>query len=126
MTAPFELPDIVDIWNNNDDTLMAESVPCRVVPCMVKQFDVWSSGTDTQVTYISHWVDLEDLSIKMDNSSLIAAAHYSWDFNGGVIIKMNWGGWMLVLRCMWQELRYTRTEKYYHRLYCQRISQTVE
>jgi hypothetical protein len=125
MTAPFALPDVVDIWNANDDTLLFSSVACRVVPCILKTFSVWNSATNTQVTGITHWVDMEDQSNKWEYAGLIAALHYSWDFDAGVIMKLNYGGWELQLRAMWQELRFTGTPDYYHRIYCSRISQLV-
>jgi len=125
MTAPFALPDLVDIWNANDDTLLFSSVPARVVPCMAKSFAVWNSATNTQVTYISHWVDLEDMDNKWEYASLVAAVHYEWDFDAGVIIKLALGSWELQLRAMWQELRYTSTPSYYHRIYCSRKSQGI-
>lgn len=125
MTAPFALPDLVQIWNANDDTLLFADVPARVVPCFIKQFSVWNSATNTQVTAISHWVDMEDLSNKWEYASLVAAVHYSLDYDAGVLIKLNFGGWELVLRAMWQELRFTGTDDYYHRIYCSRVSQQV-
>jgi len=125
MTAPFALPDLIEVWNNDETALLFGDVPARVVPCMAKFFQVWNSATNTQVTYISHWVDVEDLSNKLEFASLVAATHYAWDFDSGVIIILNWAGWLLKLRVMWQELRYTRTDQYYHRLYCSRISQEV-
>lgn len=125
MTAPFALPDLVQIWSSDDASLLFDNVPARVVPCLMKTFQVWNSGTNTQVTGISHWVDMEDLDNKFEYAELVAALHYSFEYDAGLIIKLSFGSWTLSLRAMWQELRYTSTPNYYHRIYCSRISQLI-
>lgn len=125
MTAPFELPDRVNIWNSAGTTIVAANVPARVVPCLMKTFSVWNSATNTQVTGMSHWVDLNFDFQKYEYQQLIAALHYNFDYDAGLLIKLEVAGFELVLRGMWQELRYTNTDNEYQRIYCSRVSQDL-
>jgi len=126
MAAPFELPDLVDIYDDTGLTLKWGEVPARVVPCMEKFFSVWNSGTNTQVTYISHWVDMDEPGPIEDAALRIAAVHYAWEYDLGDIIILPFGGWILTLRVQWYERRYTNTDKWYTRLWCSRISYEFE
>ena len=123
MTAPFELPDTVEMWNAAETELLHENIPARVVPCMQHFFQVWGSGTNTQVVFWSHWVDVDDFGNVWDGVERIAACHYALEYDFGPIIILNWGGWLLKLRVQYVELRYTSTDRYYLRLWCSRLSQ---
>jgi len=122
MSAPFELPDRVTLLSPDESSILYTDVPCRVVPCMTKQFVIWNSATDTQTAFISHWVDLDGPEDIVDPASLIAALHYRWEFDDGVVVKLEVGAFVLKLRIMWTELRYTNTENQYIRHYCSRLS----
>jgi len=123
MSAPFELPDTISIYSGSLDLKHAD-IPGRVVPCFINKFEVWSSGTNTQVTTITHWVDFDVVTNLFDAATRVAACHYGLEYDGGDVIIMQSYPLYLSLQVLWYEFRYTNTDKAYVRAYCGRISQS--
>lgn len=123
MTAPFPLPDTIDIWRNDETIIDFPNVPARVVPCFKGVMQQLDTATNTRAAFIDHWVDFDDVGYIVDGASRIAAVFQSFEHDFGPIITMQFGGWLLKLRIVWFELRFTNTERYYVRAWCSRMSQ---
>lgn len=122
MSALFPLPDVAEIWNNNDDTLLFSDVPCRQVPRLFNYLEGINTATNTDFYAISHWVDLnpiEDLTV--DGYSTVGAGQVRFEFDAGYILYVATGIYLLKLRVIYIEPRYTGLPKEYLRLYCQRM-----
>lgn len=123
MSAPFALPDLMEIRTYPGYTLLESDVPCRQVPQFMKPNFAFSAGTDRPVYSITHRVDFDYTESVLDNSVQAQDSEYHLDATRVLIIT--YGGVTLELLVAWVEDRYTNTPEYYCRAYCWRLNRTL-
>jgi len=125
VTAPFALPDLMDVRNANDDDTLYFNVPCRQVPRLFNWLAPSGTSTNTDFYGVSHYVDFDSVyDLVDDEAELVAAGIWRFDYDGSYILVVTAGPFTLRLRVIYFELRYTNTEREYYRFYCQRLSIT--
>lgn len=122
MSAPFDLPDRMTVWNPTDDTILYENLACRQVPMLFGPHQWYTSGTNSQVSAPTHWVDYNVGPVLLDGASRAAAFITALDLDDGVIIEFDFGGPIMRLRVIWHEIRFSNTPNEYMRAYCHRMS----
>ena len=117
MTAPFPLPDTVDIYRPLGAAVPTYSgVACRIVPCFFKgRFGQAGSA----FSYVTYWVDFETTVDVRDGQTRAAGTNYN-TYADGDGIRWSFQGRDYRLVVAWVEDRYQNTDKEYTRAYCVR------
>lgn len=116
MAAPFELPDICDIYQANDVVLVQASVPCRQVPDVSRGRQ--TVLTDSTITW-THWVDFEPGIVLQDNVTFSSGTP-SLNPTPSRVLRFTFPGVDLRLGMTYVEDRFTNTGQHYKRAYCVR------
>jgi len=121
MPADFELPDLMNIYDDVPD-VVATDVPCRCVPIFnPKTFFVCNAGSPMTRYGPTHWVDLDTDNgyipdgFTRDQAFKIESDDVFWE----LVVFTPLG--RIHLSVDYVELRYTNTEREYMRCYCTRI-----
>jgi len=119
MAAPFELPDICDIYRpfGSVDPEYTD-VPCRIVPTFGLR--PRNNQNVQQGIQWTHWVDFESDVDVIDNVGLVTTTSVL-TFNPGDEIRTEFpSGITLILMVVFVEDRYTNTDNDYKRAWCVR------
>jgi len=122
MSAPFDLPDRMTIWDPTFTDLLYENVPCRQVPMLFGRHQWYTSGTNNQVSAPTHWIDYDVGPVIVDGATRVGAFITGLDLDDGVVIEIDFGGPVLTLRVIWHEYRFSNTPNDYNRAYCHRMA----
>lgn len=114
MAAPFELPDLMDLYRPfGASSPIDTGIPCRIVPN-----ERYGRGEAVGTTYLtwSHWVDLESNYDIRDGCSRAAGTNYITYADGDQVeATLEGKTWRFVV--VWVEKRYTNTDRNYTRAY---------
>lgn len=121
MAAPFELPDICQIWTSPiGGSLVQDNVPCRQVP------NIWQSLTKREAVGAAgwtHWVDFDPGTPVEDAATWGGNGGQNWNVGQG--LRFFYADFTLVLGVIFVEDRFTETDRAYTRAYCNRVARDV-
>lgn len=122
MTAPFDLPDFIDLYTSGH-VLLYEAVPARVVPMFKPQYFFSSNAGSPMTRYgPTHWVDLADYPFL--NDGFLVDEAFKIHTNGPLLL-IHFAApeaQDLWLQVDYAESRYTNTPNQHQRAYCTRVS----
>lgn len=122
MSAPFPLPDTMDVLEYPSLTLLDSGLPCRQVPQFMSPQFAFSAGTEKPVYTITHRVDFDFSASVLEASERVDRSEYVLNPTRALLVYM--GPVELLLVVAWVEDRYSNTPKDYCRAYCWRESRT--